>query len=78
MVNKMVSNSVTGKSENFSTKIYPNDLQHYNPPANAAGIVQFDFHGGMKFSYTRLNNGHNTFLNVEAKVLKPCFGCLTC
>jgi hypothetical protein len=57
----MVSNSVTGKSENFSTKMDPNDLQRYNPPANAAGIVQFDFYSSMKFSYTRLNNEHKTF-----------------
>jgi len=26
----------------------PNDLQRYNPPANAAGIVQFGFYGGKK------------------------------
>jgi hypothetical protein len=39
----------------------PNDLQRYNPPANAAGIVQFGFYGCMNFSYTRLNNGHKTF-----------------
>lgn len=32
----MISNIVTGKSENFSTKMDPNDLQRYNPPANAA------------------------------------------
>ena len=57
----MISNTVTGKSENFSTKMDPNDLQRYNPPVNVDGIVEFDFYRGMKLSYTRLNNGHKTF-----------------
>lgn len=69
----MVPNSVNGKSEKFSTKMDPNDLQCYNPPAKAAGIVQFDFYGSMKFLYTRLNNGHKTFWNVAVKGFKTLF-----
>ena len=64
MVNKIILNSVTGKSGHFYTKMDPSELQRYTPPANVAGILRFVFYGSMKFVYNRSSNGHKTFADV--------------